>query len=670
MPNTTAKTIFVSYAHEDDFFRQELEKHLQALYRQKLIEVWHDRNISAGTDWTQQMREFLDTADIILLLISPDFLSSDYRYSVEMVRAMERHKARKARVIPIILRPVIWEGTPFAALQSLPDDDKPVTAWPSTDAAFLNVAENIGRVVRELQEIDQALSHMAAGHYDQALAAYERILQFDRHSAAAYAGKGDALLALGQMSKALDAYGQALLLDPTHPASESGRGATLLGLKRYQEALLAFTQAISLDPTVVAAYRGKGDALSHLHRYEEALEAYDKALRLNSEDALSYVGRGRVLEQLARQAFEEAKQLGYSEEKQMEQGNLSHTRMPSFSMKIENLALVQTILPGFELAVMAMSPDGKFLAGIPNIGKPAGALLWDVETGEIVRTVGKFTGNVSVVGLPFSADGQALLCHADVFEMRQEEYFQREGWGGNVSVVGLSFSADGQALLCHADVFEMRTHYDGVFGMPPQQKYHHVGCEGWEWNVKTDRLIRKLPRSMSAKVQYSKLEGIALHRLLPYDIEENNMYHRGAPLAYSPDGKMIVGFIEVGLIQREDRRESCQQMLILWDASTGKILHMMSDMPIMCYHPITITGMAISPDTQLLASGYNNGVIKLWSLSTTQLLYTFVGHESLEERVIWQTGWLTNSLRFSPDGRQIVSAVGGEIKIWEIDRLP
>ncbi len=150
MSTGAAKTIFISYSREDEAFCRELENHLQTMKRQQLIEVWHDRNISAGTNWVQQINEYLNTADIILLLISPDFLASDYCYSVEMQRALERHKAKTAQVIPIILRPVKWEGTPFGILQALPTDGKPVTEWSTRDNAFRDVAEGIERVIRQM----------------------------------------------------------------------------------------------------------------------------------------------------------------------------------------------------------------------------------------------------------------------------------------------------------------------------------------------------------------------------------------------------------------------------------------------------------------------------------------------------------------------------------------
>src|SRR5690242_9935490 len=102
--------VFYSYAHKDEALREELETHLSMLRRQGHISGWYDRNIDAGIEWAQEIDEHLNTAQIILLLISADFLASDYCYSVEMQCALQRHEAREARVIPIILRPVSWEG--------------------------------------------------------------------------------------------------------------------------------------------------------------------------------------------------------------------------------------------------------------------------------------------------------------------------------------------------------------------------------------------------------------------------------------------------------------------------------------------------------------------------------------------------------------------------------
>src|SRR2546421_9745171 len=98
--------VFYSYAHEDESLRNELEKHLSLLQRRGIITTWHDRKIVPGTDWAYAIDSHLNEATIILLLVSPDFMASDYCYSIEMDRALKRHQAGKARVIPIILRSV------------------------------------------------------------------------------------------------------------------------------------------------------------------------------------------------------------------------------------------------------------------------------------------------------------------------------------------------------------------------------------------------------------------------------------------------------------------------------------------------------------------------------------------------------------------------------------
>jgi hypothetical protein len=139
--------VFYSYAHEDETLRVELEKHLSALERQKLIDGWHDRRISAGQQWKDAIDAHVSSAEIILLLVSPDFLASDYCYEIEMATALRRHRERTAVVVPIILRAVDWTGTPFAHLQALPRDGKPVTSWLNRDEAFLEIAQGIREIV-------------------------------------------------------------------------------------------------------------------------------------------------------------------------------------------------------------------------------------------------------------------------------------------------------------------------------------------------------------------------------------------------------------------------------------------------------------------------------------------------------------------------------------------
>lgn len=145
-----AIAVFFSYAHEDEDLRNELAKHLKLLERNKVIKAWYDRDITGGNEWRGEIEKQLNAAQIILLLISADFLNSDFCWSVELQRAMERHEAGEARVIPIILREVDWHEAPFGKLYALPQNAKPVKSFADQDQAFTDIARAIRKVVSEL----------------------------------------------------------------------------------------------------------------------------------------------------------------------------------------------------------------------------------------------------------------------------------------------------------------------------------------------------------------------------------------------------------------------------------------------------------------------------------------------------------------------------------------
>jgi TIR domain len=132
--------VFFSYSHKDEELRNRLETHLALLKRQGIIETWHDRRIEAGQDFSSEIDVELDAADVILLLVSADFISSDYCFEAEMKRALERHEKGEARVIPVILRHCDWKSAPFGKLQAAPKDAKPITSWPDIDEALTDVA--------------------------------------------------------------------------------------------------------------------------------------------------------------------------------------------------------------------------------------------------------------------------------------------------------------------------------------------------------------------------------------------------------------------------------------------------------------------------------------------------------------------------------------------------
>lgn len=151
LPAQRGLDLFYSYSHRDEELRDELDKHLTILRRQGVIHDWHDRKITAGTDWEGQIHERLERSELILLLISSDFLASDYCYDVELERAMVRHENGDARVVPIILRPVVWRGAPFGKLRALPTDARAVTQYANRDEAFVIITEGIAEAAAELQ---------------------------------------------------------------------------------------------------------------------------------------------------------------------------------------------------------------------------------------------------------------------------------------------------------------------------------------------------------------------------------------------------------------------------------------------------------------------------------------------------------------------------------------
>jgi len=143
--------VFFSYSREDKPLRDKLEIHLSSLRQQGVISSWHDRQIVAGSEWEEEIDRHMKTANIILLLISPDFVASKYCYEIELQKAIARHEAREAHVVPILLRPVArWQSLPFAKLQLYPSGGMPITEWTNQDRAFVDVVEGIHNLVDQL----------------------------------------------------------------------------------------------------------------------------------------------------------------------------------------------------------------------------------------------------------------------------------------------------------------------------------------------------------------------------------------------------------------------------------------------------------------------------------------------------------------------------------------
>ncbi|MER9629426.1 toll/interleukin-1 receptor domain-containing protein [Mesorhizobium sp. M0296] len=144
---------FISYSHTDDGLKADLLKHLMPLSRLGIVEAWHDGRIKSGEKWAEAIRSHLDSADIIVLLVSVDFINSDYCNEIELKRAMERDASGSAVVVPVIARNCLWHDEIFGSLKATPKDGKSITSIENLDDALTEVAKAIK---------DKALAMLAA----------------------------------------------------------------------------------------------------------------------------------------------------------------------------------------------------------------------------------------------------------------------------------------------------------------------------------------------------------------------------------------------------------------------------------------------------------------------------------------------------------------------------
>lgn len=341
MPSTIE--IFCCYAREDQELLQNLRSHLMPLQWQGLVTIWSDIDINAGTAWEEELHKHLEASQIILLLISPNFMASEYCYSKEMKRALERHNEEKARVIPILLRPILWKGSPFEHLQMLPKDAKPATRWSDIDEAFYNVAEQISLVVSEVRiqrMLAEAAQLLREQRYEGALVLYEQLLhvqsQTQQQLAQVYRGTALTLVALQRYEESIEvfeqaakedaavvdaqfcqqkalalyeleryddslaAYERATQLDPTDARLFVEQAKLLVQLKRYDQAIQAYEQALRLQPTNEAYWIRLGDLHYRLRQYEQALAKYGQAITLQPQDDMLYERKGEILSELER----------------------------------------------------------------------------------------------------------------------------------------------------------------------------------------------------------------------------------------------------------------------------------------------------------------------------------------------------------------------------------
>jgi hypothetical protein len=145
--------LFLSYAHEDAGLLDELRKHLAPLHHERIIEDWYDRELLPGATWNQEISDRLESADIVLALISADFIASEYAYGRELTRALELHRQHRLALVPVIARPCHWKPLPIAELQLLPGEARPIQGTgddSERESRLVEVVEGVERVAQQL----------------------------------------------------------------------------------------------------------------------------------------------------------------------------------------------------------------------------------------------------------------------------------------------------------------------------------------------------------------------------------------------------------------------------------------------------------------------------------------------------------------------------------------
>ena len=291
--------IFYSYSRKDMDMRNRLENHLAALRKANRISTWHDLQLEAGTEWEPAILNKLDTADIILLLISSDFIDSEYCYGTELKRAITRHQEGTARVIPIILRPCDWNHSdvPFSKLNVLPTHAKAITSWADPEEAFTIVAQRIRETVDQLRakklaerraEDQQRQQRLAQKEAEQQ-AERERIQREQQRQVEEQERQRQAELLRQRQAEAAERQQQKAV-----PRIQLDRSLTRRQILRWAVPAGVVISGVTVASQFLAQqlFVKSGTQKNQQGHYAAAIQDFDQAIRFNAQDATVYFNRG------------------------------------------------------------------------------------------------------------------------------------------------------------------------------------------------------------------------------------------------------------------------------------------------------------------------------------------------------------------------------------------
>lgn len=150
--NNKPVKLFISYSHKDETYKDELTAHLSGMKRIGMIEEWNDRKIIPGQQWNHEIKTKLEQSEIVIFLVSSDFMASDYIADVEVNNTLDKYRKGKVCIIPVIIRSCDFSSLDISKFQALPKDAKPVKTWTDQDSAWTNVVEGIKSTIRSLDQ--------------------------------------------------------------------------------------------------------------------------------------------------------------------------------------------------------------------------------------------------------------------------------------------------------------------------------------------------------------------------------------------------------------------------------------------------------------------------------------------------------------------------------------
>ena len=290
--------ICIVYAHEDAQQKEELAAALAVMRDNKEIDIWHDNEMLPGDRWCTAIKKHIDTADILLYLVSAHSLASTACNS-ELTGVMRQNM----HIIPIILEPCDWRRYPIAGTDVLPLSGKALSAYKPRSRGWQEVAEGIRRCIHTMAEQEAVITDMLLQFANframlnqtaAAIEVYNHIIAEDPRHVAAYNNRGIAIKRSGNLKQAIDDLTTVISLDPQMIDAYNNRGTTWGMMGKYTKAMADFTAAIDIDPYHATAYANRGFAKALVGKHAAAIIDYNKAIAINPQMANTYHNRGHA----------------------------------------------------------------------------------------------------------------------------------------------------------------------------------------------------------------------------------------------------------------------------------------------------------------------------------------------------------------------------------------